>query len=1129
MPPNQPLSVEAEQPINDFDYHIYSTLPTIKPLRSHHRRVPPLDLPDLEKERKFQDYSQPLWTNTDLPGPSQPGADDNHSPPSDNAVSSSDSRDTIIARSDDTKSTLQDTQSVGPVKFQPTMIPVRVVHEDTARAPPAPDTMEPLWGKRVVEGADQSLSNIASEPARSVQEKPPEPQVNGLKSPSYTSSLKPGVWSPGVSPSQFKPQQPAHVEERSRDPPSPPESSLKNIAPVWKPSGSSGGAVKEFRPVRLNTAVKRTPRVPDEHSSTQHDKVKPEESYAWKPSQSSESNDLSRVPTSALSYTPMATSATPVVPAAQPVAVSVLDDALREQRNRERAAGVHARRNGSMSDSMFGDKDDDLRLPSTQSPYITLLQKSRENETRRDLNLNHIGSKKPIMVTSEGQLPKGAQYLGQKVLVEGDQQHTDSYYAVPTKEETTTTQTVEHRPIVYEGIGPLDNEGVPLAFRKNVDEKNQHDWYKQMYKSLHKTDKKEDRLGINDMIDSIFEKAEENKYRPTYKFPDDISDTKSEEDFTPYRPSYERSASLKDDSGYRSEPEGRYKDLMRRSRSTSEKEPREPRRNYSSSNWVPASVRSRIEVYRNQPRSIMDYEPGFSSIALHEAKTGNQHNPPIQKPGQFSQYLDGSARQTDELDARESGDGADRRELYRQIQSGGDIPTRGLQKTVPDKPHTFKHQTSDVRRQQQPVNPEKERRRKEEEEAYRKNRLQELYEQERQKKIKRDELEAKARLHHDFFPNVQKSPISPHRFEDSPTSAPPIVAMDRKEALSVPPERRRGFQIQGKARALHNFNAQNPRELSFRKNDILYLLRQVDKHWFEGERNGIVGIFPVNYVEVVTSIEAAQAAAMQAEGQARAKYSFTAQSSVELSLRKGEFLVLLRRVDENWYEGRIGNRQGIFPFNYVEIIREPSTPLITPAPSVITTPMTGTPEMLSPVSFDAAPTPPPQPSPSAFTSQRSPTAPYGYRHPGYGPPSSAPLLAPVPSVARSQISLQSRQSENEVTSPKSPISPLGRGISPGRRLPGGHHSQPSGKLHVDIQSKAYTNGRPANNKVADDDLALTRYRALYAYRPQNEDELELREGDEVFVMEKCDDGWFVGTSARTGCFGTFPGNYVQKI
>jgi hypothetical protein len=38
--------------------------------------------------------------------------------------------------------------------------------------------------------------------------------------------------------------------------------------------------------------------------------------------------------------------------------------------------------------------------------------------------------------------------------------------------------------------------------------------------------------------------------------------------------------------------------------------------------------------------------------------------------------------------------------------------------------------------------------------------------------------------------------------------------------------------------------------------------------------------------QVITSIEAAKAAAMQAEGQGRAKYNFTAQSNVELSIRK---------------------------------------------------------------------------------------------------------------------------------------------------------------------------------------------------------------------------------------------------
>lgn len=60
-------------------------------------------------------------------------------------------------------------------------------------------------------------------------------------------------------------------------------------------------------------------------------------------------------------------------------------------------------------------------------------------------------------------------------------------------------------------------------------------------------------------------------------------------------------------------------------------------------------------------------------------------------------------------------------------------------------------------------------------------------------------------------------------------------------------------------------------------------------------------------------------------------------------------------------------------------------------------------------------------------------------------------------------------------------------------------------------------------------FTLRRYRAMYKYRPQNPDELELQEGDTVYVLEKCDDGWYVGSSQRTGRFGTFPGNYVEKI
>ena len=44
---------------------------------------------------------------------------------------------------------------------------------------------------------------------------------------------------------------------------------------------------------------------------------------------------------------------------------------------------------------------------------------------------------------------------------------------------------------------------------------------------------------------------------------------------------------------------------------------------------------------------------------------------------------------------------------------------------------------------------------------------------------------------------------------------------------------------------------------------------------------------------------------------------------MELSLIKGEIVVLTRRVDANWYEGRIGSRKGIFPSTYIEILQEP--------------------------------------------------------------------------------------------------------------------------------------------------------------------------------------------------------------
>ena len=46
---------------------------------------------------------------------------------------------------------------------------------------------------------------------------------------------------------------------------------------------------------------------------------------------------------------------------------------------------------------------------------------------------------------------------------------------------------------------------------------------------------------------------------------------------------------------------------------------------------------------------------------------------------------------------------------------------------------------------------------------------------------------------------------------------------------------------------------------------------------------------------------------------------------------------------------------------------------------------------------------------------------------------------------------------------------------------------------------------------------------------QSEAELELKEGDIVFVHKKREDGWFKGTLQRNGKTGLFPGSFVENI
>ncbi|XP_017745474.1 PREDICTED: vinexin isoform X6 [Rhinopithecus bieti] len=287
------------------------------------------------------------------------------------------------------------------------------------------------------------------------------------------------------------------------------------------------------------------------------------------------------------------------------------------------------------------------------------------------------------------------------------------------------------------------------------------------------------------------------------------------------------------------------------------------------------------------------------------------------------------------------------------------------------------------------------------------------------------------------------------------------------------------------ARLKFDFQAQSPKELTLQKGDIVYIHKEVDKNWLEGEHHGRLGIFPANYVEVLPADEIPKPIKpptyqVLEYGEAVAQYTFKGDLEVELSFRKGEHICLIRKVNENWYEGRITGtgRQGIFPASYVQVSREPRLRLCDDGPQLPASPRLTT----------------------AARSAHHPSSP------------SAPRSPADPTDWGGQTSPRRTGLSFSTQEPRPQTQNLG---TPGPAL-----SHPRGPSHpLDLGTSS-----PNASQIH-----WTPYRAMYQYRPRNEDELELREGDRVDVMQQCDDGWFVGVSRRTQKFGTFPGNYVAPV
>ncbi|XP_069429320.1 sorbin and SH3 domain-containing protein 2 isoform X10 [Ovis canadensis] len=476
----------------------------------------------------------------------------------------------------------------------------------------------------------------------------------------------------------------------------------------------------------------------------------------------------------------------------------------------------------------------------------------------------------------------------------------------------------------YPGIGPVDESGIPTAIRTTVDRPK--DWYKTMFKQIHMVHKPDD---DTDMYNTpyTYNAGLYNSPYSTQSHPAAKTQT--------YRPlskshSDNGTNAFKDASSPVPPPPvpPPVPPFRARDRSSTEKH-----------DWDPPDRKVDTRKFRSEPRSIFEYEPGKSSILQHERPpplpttptpvprdpgrkpismspcgevTGSPSPPPrtsIPAPSPCAPALSPIRPPKKALD-------------YVQDHSPGVSNEASLYQSSIDRslerPTSSAGMASDFRK-----------RRRSEPAVGQPRGLGDP--SARSTSPGRADLPGSSTTLTKSF--ISSSPSSPSRAKDHESSRSYSATLT--DLGRTAPRERRGTPEKEKlpAKAVYDFKAQTSKELSFKKGDTVYILRKIDQNWYEGEHHGRVGIFPISYVEKLTPPEKAQPArppppAQPGEiGEAIAKYNFSADTNVELSLRKGDRIILLKRVDQNWYEGKIPgtNRQGIFPVSYVEVVKKNTT------------------------------------------------------------------------------------------------------------------------------------------------------------------------------------------------------------
>ncbi|XP_055382904.1 E3 ubiquitin-protein ligase SH3RF2 isoform X2 [Condylostylus longicornis] len=150
----------------------------------------------------------------------------------------------------------------------------------------------------------------------------------------------------------------------------------------------------------------------------------------------------------------------------------------------------------------------------------------------------------------------------------------------------------------------------------------------------------------------------------------------------------------------------------------------------------------------------------------------------------------------------------------------------------------------------------------------------------------------------------------------------------------------------------YDYNAKEPDEIDLIKGAIIHNIKKQPGGWWLGTlaSNGKTGMFPDNFVRVLDNNEEKSPVVLRPKSESihrkcKVVYSYTQNNEDELTLAVGDIIDVLGVVEEGWWRGKLNDKIGVFPSNFVVPV-EPSPILANrksnnlatvPAPAITTT------------------------------------------------------------------------------------------------------------------------------------------------------------------------------------------------